>query len=136
LDPWAFLSDHATSIWAGLSSIVSGLGTWLLSRRNINAAVERARIETDIEMLAVETAERTAFRTLLVTEVASLRQLIKECDVDKEALQERLNIVMAQSLILRASVEMMERRIKFYKGRHGGAPSEGCEPRIRGPRQA
>lgn len=115
LDLSAFLSEHATSVWAGLSSIVSGIGAWLLSQWNINAAVERAHIETGAEISAVETAERTAFRALLMTEVASMRQLIKECEADKETLRERLNVVMAQSLILRATVEIMERRVTLRK---------------------
>jgi hypothetical protein len=136
LDLSAFLSEHVTSIWAGLSSIVSGIGAWLLSRRNINAAVERARIETDIEISAVETAERTAFRALLMTEVATMRQLIRECEADKETLRERLNVVMAQSLILRATVEMMERRVKFYKESRGGDSSEVVEAEVGDTREA
>jgi hypothetical protein len=118
LDPSDFFWDHATPILAVLSSITGGVGAWLLSRRNIDAILERAQIETNAEVSAAETAERTAFRAMLMAEVAAMRQLIKECDADKEALHERLNAAMAQSLVLRATVEIMEKRVAFSRQRH------------------
>jgi hypothetical protein len=105
-------------IWAALSSVVGGIGAWILSRRNIGAVIERARIETHAELSASEAEERTAFRATLMTEIVSMRHLLKECDADKEMLRQRLNTAMAQSLVLRATVEIMEKRVALGKDRH------------------
>ena len=94
-----------------MSSIVGGIGAWILSRRNIAAVIERARIETHAELSAAEAKERIAFRATLVTEIMSMRQLLKECDANRELLRQRLNTAMAQSLVLRATVEIMEKRV-------------------------
>jgi hypothetical protein len=125
LDPPDFFSQHTSPVWAALSSIISGIGAWLLSRRNISAMIERARIESSVEVSASETEERTAFRAMLMTEVTIMRQLVKECDADNETLRERLNTAMAQSLILRATVEIMEKRVAFGRQRQAlGGESE------------
>jgi hypothetical protein len=117
LNPSDFFSEHTTPVWAALSSIISGIGAWLLSRRNISAMIERARIESSAEVSASETEERTAFRAMLMTEVTMMRQLIKECEADKETMRERLNTAMAQSLVLRATVEIMEKCVAFDRQR-------------------
>ena len=117
MNPSDFFSEHTTPVWAALSSIISGIGAWLLSRRNISAMIERARIESSAEVSASETEERTAFRAMLMTEVTMMRQLIKECEADKETMRERLNTAMAQSLVLRATVEIMETCVAFDRQR-------------------
>jgi DNA-binding transcriptional regulator LsrR (DeoR family) len=125
LDPSDFFSQHTSPVWAALSSIISGIGAWLLSRRNISAMIERARIESSVEVSASETEERTAFRAMLMTEVTIMRQLVRECDADNETLRERLNTAMAQSLVLRATVEIMEKRVAFGRQRQAlGGESE------------
>jgi IS1 family transposase len=125
LDPSDFFSQHTSPVWAALSSIISGIGAWLLSRRNISAMIERARIESSVEVSASETEERTAFRAMLMTEVTIMRQLVRECDADNEILRERLNTAMAQSLVLRATVEIMEKRVAFGRQRQAlGGESE------------
>jgi IS1 family transposase len=126
LDPSVLFSEQATPIWAVLSSLVGGIGAWLLGRRNIDAAVERVRIETNAEMSATETEERTAFHAMLMAEVTVMRQLMKECEADQETLRERLNTAMAQSLILRATVEIMEERVAFFKEPH--TPNDEVAP--------
>jgi hypothetical protein len=118
LDLSDFLSEYKAPVWAALSSVVGGIGAWVLSQRNINAVIERARIETHAALSAAEAAERTAFRTTLMTETMSMRQLLKECDADKEMLRQRLNTAMAQSLILRAAIEIMEKRVALGRDRH------------------
>jgi hypothetical protein len=117
LDLSDFFSDHTAPIWAALSSIVGGIGAWILSRRNIDSVIERARIETHAELSATEAEERTAFRATLMTEVINMRQLLKECDADKETLRQRLNTALAQSLVLRATVEIMEKRVALGRDR-------------------
>lgn len=125
MDPSDFFSQHTSPVWAALSSIISGIGAWLLSRRNISAMIERARIESSVEVSASETEERTAFRAMLMTEVTIMRQLVRECDADNETLRERLNTAMAQSLVLRATVEIMEKRVAFGRQRQAlGGESE------------
>lgn len=136
MDPSDFFSEHAAPIWAALSSIVSGVGAWLLSRRKISAAVDRARIESAAEQTASESEERTAFRAMLMAEVTAMRQVMKECESDKDLLRERLNTAMAQSLVLRATVEIMEKRVEFCRerqilsGRSGSSdnPDDGVSP--------
>jgi hypothetical protein len=127
VDPSDFFSGRATPAWAALSSVLSGLGAWMLSRRNIDALIERARIEANAEVSSSETEERTAFRTALMTEIAIMRQLIKDCEADKDVLRERLNAAMEQSLILRATVDIMEKRVAFSRERqtHDGPPGPG-----------
>jgi hypothetical protein len=118
LDTSIFLFDHSTALWAALSAGVSGIGAWLLSLRKINASVERARIKISAEASASEIAERAAFRATLMAELSVMRQLIRECEADKEALRERLNIAEGQIIILKASNEIMERWVTFFKDRH------------------
>jgi hypothetical protein len=128
LDPSIFFSEHATPIWAALSSITSGIGAWLLSRRTAVALVERIRIETDAEVSASETEERTAFRALLMEEVAGMRRSIRECDAAREATRERLNTALTQTLVLRATIEIMEKRVALCKKLRGpGDPQEFLE---------
>ena len=56
---------------------------------------------------------------MLMTEIAAMRRLIKEYESDIELLRERLNTALSQSLVLRATVEIMEKRVAFLKDRHG-----------------
>jgi hypothetical protein len=130
LDLWNFISQHSTQIWAVLSGSVSALGAWLLSIRNANASIERARIKMTTEISNAEVAERASFRATLMAEVAAMRVLMKECETDKNALRERLNATEGQILILKASNEIMERWVAFFKDQssphargkfHGGA---------------
>lgn len=114
-DPWTFITQHSTQIWTILSAAISALGGWLLSIRNANASIERARIKMTTEITTAEVAERNAFRATLMAEVAAMRVLMKECESDKYALRERLNTTEGQILILKASNEIMERWVAFFK---------------------
>ena len=129
MDQWTFISQHSTQIWAIFSAAVTGLGTWLLSIRNTNASIERARIKMTTEVSNAEVAERAAFRATLMAEVAAMRQLMKECESDKYALRERLNATEGQILILKASNEIMERWVAFFKDQTSpnprGVPQNG-----------
>jgi hypothetical protein len=112
-----FLTDHATAIWAAIAAGMSGLSTWLLSLRNINATVERTRIAMGADVSHAEAVERAAFRTALMTEVSEMRQLMKECDSEKQILRQRLNTADGQILVLKATNEIMERWIAFFNER-------------------
>lgn len=65
-----------------------------------------------------ETAERTAFRATLMAEISSLRQLIKECEIEKVSIRERVNRAEEQILVLNASNEIMEKWVAFFKDRN------------------
>jgi L-rhamnose isomerase len=117
LDLLEFLSEYMGPIWAALSTGVGGIAAWVLSRRNIDSVIERVRIETHAELSASEAEERIAFRATLMAEMMSMRQLLKDCNTDKETLRQRLNTAMAQSLVLRATVEIMEKRVTLGRDR-------------------
>jgi hypothetical protein len=112
-----FLADHASTIWAVAAAGISGLGAWLLSLRNISATVERTRIAMSADESKAEAVERAAFRSSLVAEVAEMRQMIKECETDKDTLRQRLSATEGQILILKASNEIMERWVAFFNER-------------------
>jgi hypothetical protein len=110
--------QYSTQIWAIFSAGVSALGAWLLSLRNANASIERARIKMSTEVSTAEVAERASFRATLMAEVGAMRILMKECETDKYLLRDRLNMAEAQILILKASNEIMERWVTFFKDRN------------------
>jgi hypothetical protein len=83
----------------------------------INASIERVRIKTSAESVAAEATERAAFRATLMTELAAMRQLLKECESNRDLLRERLNTAEGQIVILKASNEIMERWVAFFKDR-------------------
>ena len=130
MDPLAFLTDHAASIWAVVAAGISGIGAWIISLRNISAMVERTRMAMSTDVSNAEAAERAAFRTSLMAEISEMRQLIKECETDKEALRQRLSATEAQISVLKASNEIMERWVAFFNER-GLSPDQTAhiEPR-------
>jgi hypothetical protein len=113
----AFLIEHATPIWVVLASLVSGLGAWLIRRPRRAATAKSTGVDTSPGIWLTETGQRTEFRTMLMKEIAGMRQVIKEYEVDTEVLRQRLNAALAQSLVLRATVEIMEKRVAFLKDR-------------------
>lgn len=74
-----------------------------------------------------EVVERAAFRTSLMSEISEMRRLIKECEGDKEALRQRLNVAEGQILVLKASNEIMERWVAFFNER-GLSPDHMLHP--------
>jgi hypothetical protein len=117
LDALLFLTDHATSSGALAAAAISGLGAWLLSLRNISATVERTRLAMSADVSKAEAVERAAFRSSLIAEVTEMRQLIKECETDKDSLRQRLSATEGQILVLKASNEIMERWVAFFNER-------------------
>ena len=55
-----------------------------------------------------------------------MRQSIKEYNAESETVRERLNIAVAQTLVLRATIEIMEKRVASCKERH--VPRDQWEP--------
>ena len=86
--------------------------------RQIAVSIERARLKNNAEMLAGESAERAAFRAALMTDISDLRALMKECDADRDLLRTRVNAAEEQILVLKASNEIMERWLAFFKDRN------------------
>ncbi len=115
MDTITFLAEHSTAVWALVSGLLSGMGGLLIRVRGINASVERTRLKAASDAAAAEQAERAAFRATLLTEITAMRQLIKECEIDRDALRERLASAEAQILVLKASNEIMEKWVTFFR---------------------
>jgi hypothetical protein len=96
-------------MWAVLLSVVSGVGAWLLGRRNMANLTEQLRFGTNAELSATENGERAAFRDSLIAEIAVMRQSIKEYSAESETVRKRLNTAVAQTLVLKATIEIMEK---------------------------
>ena len=116
----AFLAEHSTAIWGAVSGVAGGIGMFLVSFWKVSASFERARLKMASDASSAETAERAAFRASLMDELSGLRAQIKECETDKNALRERLNTAEAEILVLKASNEIMEKWVAFF--RDGIAP--------------
>ncbi len=90
--------------------------------RQINVSVERARLKMNADALAEESAERAAFRATLMADISNLRMLVKDCDTDRDLLRTRVNAAEEQILVLKASNEIMERWLAFFKDRNAMEP--------------
>ncbi len=123
MDPLAFLAEHSTAAWSAVSGVASGAGALFLSFRTLNLSRERVQMKMSLEASASETAERAAFRSTLIAELSRLRAMIKECEADKELLRERLNTAEAQILVLKASNEIMEKWVAFFRDGISPQPS-------------
>jgi hypothetical protein len=115
LDPLAFLAEHSAAIWGALSGVAGGIGMFLVSFWKVSASFERARLKMASDASSAETAERAAFRASLMDELSGLRAQIKECETDKNALRERLNNAEAEIMVLKASNEIMEKWVAFFR---------------------
>lgn len=118
LDSLAVFAGIPTPVWVALSGGISGLGTWLVSMRQISVSIERVRLKINAEALAEESAERAAFRATLMADITELRLQMKQCDVDRDLLRTRVNGSEEQILVLKASNEIMERWLVFFKDRN------------------
>lgn len=116
-DPATSFSSVPAAVWAALSGGLSGLGTWVVGMRKVGAAIERERLKMTAEVLAEETSERAAFRAALMEEISELRRQIKACDADRDLLRIRVNAAEEQIMVLRASNEIMERWLAFFRDR-------------------
>ena len=126
VDLSVFFSGCGAPIWAVLLSAVSGICAWLLGRRNMANLNEQLQVGTKAELSATENGERAAFRDSSMAEIAAMRQSIKEYNAESETVRERLNIAVAQTLVLRATIEIMEKRVASCKERH--VPRDQWEP--------
>jgi hypothetical protein len=54
---------------------------------------------------------------MLLAEIAVMRQVIKEREIDADRLRRSLNTASEQSLVLRATVEILEKQVAFFKDR-------------------
>lgn len=116
-DLFALFSGVPTPVWAALSGGLSGLGTWAVGMRKVSAAIKRERLKMHANALAEETAERASFRAALMAEISELRQQMKECETDRDHLRSRVNVAEEQIMVLKASNEIMERWLAFFRDR-------------------
>ncbi len=86
--------------------------------RQISALVERERLKVNAGAMAEESAERAAFRATLMADISNLRTLVKDCESDRDSQRTRLNTAEEQILILKASNEIMEKWLAFFKDRN------------------
>jgi hypothetical protein len=115
LDLLAFLAEHSTALWGAISGAASAVGLSFISFHKVSASVERARMKMTTDAAEAERAERSAFRASLVVELAALREQVKACEADKNQLRERLNNAEAEILVLKASNEIMEKWVTFFR---------------------
>jgi hypothetical protein len=85
--------------------------------RKVSASIERTRIKMIADASSEESAERAAFRATLMTEIAALRVMVKECETEKDSIRERVNRAEEQIIVLNASNEIMEKWVAFFKDR-------------------
>jgi hypothetical protein len=130
-----FFSDCSSPMWAVLLSVVSGIGAWLLGRRNRANLIEQLQVGTNTEPSAAENGARAAFRNLLLAEIAAMRQSIKEYKAESETVRDRLNTAVAQTLVLRATIEIMEKRVAFCRERHAARDQWGPAKHELGPQE-
>jgi hypothetical protein len=124
------LSDIPTPVWAALSGGISGVGAWLVGMRRVDAQIESARVKLNADVRMEENAERAVFRATLMADIADLRRQVKECDSDRDILRVRVNTTEESILVLKASNQIMERWLAFFKDRNGWevpVPSERPE---------
>jgi hypothetical protein len=95
----------------------SDLGAWLLCRPHEDATVEPDRIEKNADLCSTETGQRTAFCAMLLSEMAAMRQVARERETDTDVLRQSLNAALEQSLVLRATVEILEKRLALLRDR-------------------
>ena len=125
MDLLTLLSKIPTPAWVALSGGIGSLGTWIVSMRQVSVSVERMRLKWKSEAVAEESAERAAFRAMLLSDISDLRQLVKECEIDRDALRTRVNVAEEQILVLKASNEIMDRWLTFFKDRNAMEPRPG-----------
>jgi hypothetical protein len=107
--------DHPTISWAAVSSMLSIVAAFIIRFRRISASLERTRMKTTADTMAAEVAERASFRANLMAEISSVRTLMKECEIEREEQRKRLNTAEGQILILKASNEIMEKWVAFFR---------------------
>lgn len=110
--------DHPTASWAAISSVLSIIAAFVIRFRRIGASLERTRIRTAADVLAAEVVERASFRATLMAEINVVRAMMKECESEREAQRVRLNTAEGQILILKASNEIMEKWVAFFRDRN------------------
>lgn len=122
MDEPPFLSDVAAPVWAALAGLISSAGTWFLGVRKLRVSAEQNREKVIAELSVGEHADRASFRSTLISDIANLRQLQKECEADRDSLRKRINVTEEQILVLKASAEMMQRWLSFFKSAETAVP--------------
>jgi hypothetical protein len=103
--------------WSLAAGIFAGTVSWLISRRKAAVDMANVRLRYKADTLQTENAERAAFRASLMTEIGKVREEVKECEAMREQLRKRVNALEEEILVLRASNEIMQRWVSFFKQR-------------------
>lgn len=109
------VSDIPASIWAALSGAIGGIGSWWLAVRTLRATIERDQAALALKAHEVQTADQATFRAALMTDVGELRELIRQCEADRATLHRQVSATEAQIAVLKASNEIMEKWVVFFK---------------------
>ena len=87
--------------------------------RQIAVSIERARLKNNAEMLGRgDCRTRSVSAPHSMTDISDLGALMKECEADRDLLRTRVNAAEEQILVLKASNEIMERWLAFFKDRN------------------
>lgn len=112
---FSVLSDIPAAAWAATAAGFSSVLTWWLGMRGLrNAAVQNQRKMVEEYTLAEQT-DRAQFRSTLMSDLASMRALQHECEIDRAHLRGRINANERQILVLKASAEIMQKWLTFFK---------------------
>jgi hypothetical protein len=114
------LQSLPVPFWSLLAAIICSFVSWLIAMRRASVTLERERMHAQAHTLASENVERAAFRSALMTEIGKVREEIKDCEAAREALRGRVNALEEQLIVLRATNEIMQRWLVFFKQREGG----------------
>jgi hypothetical protein len=92
----------------------------------VGLLLARAKIKdaTLKEMAIEEAAERTAFRTSLMSAVSDLRHAVHECEADRSLLHERLNSYNSELKFLQTECNIIKMQMKHLAGASGRIAGE------------
>jgi len=109
------LATIPAAAWAAVTGGLSSVLTWRLGVRGMRNAARKDREKFTEDYAASEQADRAQFRTTLMSDLAALRALQKECEVDRDHLRGRINDNAKQILMLKASAEIMQKWLDFFR---------------------
>jgi hypothetical protein len=115
------IDAHAALVWSAVSGVGALLGTYVLARLRIKGEIaarllverEKLRDEVARETTVQEVADRTAFRTSLMAELADVRIAVRVCELDRIRLNELVGQYGAELKMLRAECDIMKLQMKF-----------------------
>ena len=111
----SFLTAIPGAAYAAVAAIASSGLTWWLGIRTLRSTAQQARLKMIEEMAASEQADRNQFRHTLMDDLGQMRALQKECELDRIHLRGMINANEKQISVLKASAEIMQRWLDFFR---------------------